>query len=306
MLTETHKQYLKDFIKKELKENCDLFDIEANIDNNISYMENKNQLIEKIQEVRDNMKEQVKEISGEKYDKMKIEFIENNYKISIPKLLSKPAIMGIMGDANCGKSNLIYYLLTELQKDFSFNLYTYGLKKSVNDIKINSIEELEKIRGSVIVLDEFFNLFDLEDRKKRKLIEKTLRLIYHNNNVLILSGVPENFKKYISAKLSIFIYGKSTLADFVNGSKVKETCLSYKGVELGSSLLDLDKDKFLVFDGNHYKLLPIKYLKEYDTKQGNPDILQKSTKKSAKNAEKIEINNYTHSNREDKTALYIK
>ena len=58
------------------------------------------------------------------------------------------------------------------------------------------------------------SIFDLEDRKKRKLIERTFRLIFHNNNVLVLVGLPENYKKFISSKLGVIIYFKSTIADF--------------------------------------------------------------------------------------------
>lgn len=195
------------------------------------------------------------------------------------KILGKPKIIGIVGDRNSGKSNLIYHLLTELKKDFKFNLYTYGLRFDVGGTKINSIEELEKIRGSLIILDEFFSLFNLEDMKKRKLIEKTFRLLFHNNNIVILSGIPNNYKKFISSQLDIIIYQKCSLNEFINGSRAKYVCLSYRGDELGSSVLNLQPNEALIYE-EHYEKIEIPFLKQYDSKAQNKNIFQKNPPKN--------------------------
>ena len=111
-----------------------------------------------------------------------------------------------------------------------------------------------------------------------------MRLISHNNNILVLSGVPENFKKFIAGKSNTIIYLKSTLSDFINGSKIKSVCLSYKGDELGSSVLNLDKSEALIFNQLHYEKINVPYLTEFDTKKNNPKILMsKNPPKDAKN-----------------------
>lgn len=194
--------------------------------------------------------------------------------MNINKLLQKPKIVAIVADTNAGKSNFLYYILTKLNKSYNFNLYTYGLKYKFG-VEIHSVEELEQIKDSLIVIDEYFTLFDLEDRRKRKLIEKTLRLIYHNNNVLILSGLCENFKKFISNKLNIIFFMKCTLGDFINGGRMKRICLSYKGTELGSSVLNLGKGESIIYDGLHYEKIKIPYLPEFDSKKNNKEILSK-------------------------------
>ena len=140
--------------------------------------------------------------------------------MEIKELFNKPSIIGICSDSNQGKSNLLYHIIQTLKSNFEFNLFTYGLKKPFG-IEINSIEELEQITHSVIILDEFFNLFDLQDTKKRRGIEKTIRLIYHNNNILVLSGLPDNYKKFISQNLDKVIFLKSSLSAFINGSRIK-------------------------------------------------------------------------------------
>ena len=131
-------------------------------------------------------------------------------------------------------------------------------------------------------MDEFFTLFDLEDRKKRNQIENSLRLIYHNNNILVLVGLPENFKKFISAKVNVIFYKSVNFFDFINGSNVKRLILDYNGLERGSTLLNIGKDEVIVYDGS-YKKYRNEYLKQYDTKLNNVPIFVE--KKSSENVQ---------------------
>ena len=194
------------------------------------------------------------------------------------ELLDKPKIISVVGDVNEGKSNLVYNLLKEIQ-GYKFNLFTYGLRCVVDkEQKIYSIAEMESVKNSVIVCDEYFTLFDLEDRKARRQIENTLRLINHNNNILILIGLPENFKKFISNKLDVIIFKKCKLGDFINGSRVKEVCMDYKGSELGSAVLNLAVNEALIWTG-HYNKITVPYLKDYDTKKNNVEIVSQIVSK---------------------------
>jgi len=208
---------------------------------------------------------------------------------NIKNLLKKgmfkdPSIYAIIGDPNSGKSILIYNLIENLKKDYTFKLITYGLRHKIKEAKeIFSINELEKVKNSIIFLDEFFTLFDLEDRKKRNQIENTIRLIYHNNNILVLVGLPENFKKFLSAKINVIFYKSVNFFDFINGSNVKRIILDYSGLERGSTLLNLEKDEVIVYDGS-YRKYRNDYLKEYDTKLNNVPIFVE--KKCSENVEK--------------------
>ena len=192
----------------------------------------------------------------------------------IAALFDKPKIIGLIGDSNEGKSMAIYHILNELKKDFQFKVYSYGLRNKLSNMQqVYSIGEVEQVKNSIIFIDEFDTLFDLENRKEKRRIEKTLRLIFHNNNILLLCGVPENFKKFISAKLSVFIFKKIKINDLINGSGAKNAVLSYRGDELGSSVLNIPVDKALIFDGNHYETINIPYIKELDTKDKNVPII---------------------------------
>lgn len=207
--------------------------------------------------------------------------------MNIKTLFDSGRIVGVVGDANTCKSNLLYFLISKI-KDFDVDLYQYGLRIEVDGVlRINSIDELERIKDSIIVIDEFSGLFDLEDRKKRKQIETTLRLIYHNNNYILLSGLPENFKKFISGRINAVIFTSVTIADLINGSSIKKRLTNYQGEEKGSSYLALNKGDILVFNGQRYDRYSIPYMKDHDTKAKNKDLfIQKSTIKSAKNVQK--------------------
>lgn len=190
-------------------------------------------------------------------------------------LLDKPKIIGIVGDVNTGKSMLLYNILEQVAKKHTFKLYYYGLRldfDKVDSQRIYSVAELEAVRDSLIIVDELSSLFDLDNRKIKRIIENTLRLINHNNNILIACGTPENFKKFLSAKCSSFIYKKCTIADFINGSNVKNILNAYKGSEKGSELLNLKVDECLVYSEGHYIKEKVSYLKKYDSKKEKVNI----------------------------------
>ena len=201
--------------------------------------------------------------------------------IKITELFKEPKIMAVCGDVNSGKSLLLYWLISELEKDNLFNLYTYGLKVPIGNAQvINSVEELEQIKDSVIIIDEVMNLWDLDNRVIKRQIENTLRLINHHNNILIVCGVPNNFRKFIAGKLNVIIYKKVSFDDFVNGSKIKYNALKYRGVERGTSILNLEPNRAVVYDGHHYYKLEIPYLEQYDTKRNNVKIVKKKVNRN--------------------------
>ena len=207
--------------------------------------------------------------------------------MNLIELFDKPKVCGVIANVNEGKSMLLYHTLEELSKQHKFSLYTYGLRiNSFNATQIYSVAEIETITNSIIIVDELSSLFDLDNRKQKKMIENTLRLINHNNNILILCGVPENFKKFISGKLDILIYKKTTLADCINGCRVKNQIMAYNGNERGSEVLNLPKEEALIWDGRHYSKIHVPYYQKYDTKASNVNILQERQNSSHKELEK--------------------
>ena len=208
----------------------------------------------------------------------------------ILELFTKPCIMGVIGNVNSGKSMLLYHLLETLAEKSKFDLFTYGLRLNFKNARqIYSVGEMEQITGSLIIIDELSSLWDLDNRKNRKLVENSLRLIAHNNNILVVCGTPENFKKFISAKLDYVFMKKITIADCINGSKMKNIIVSYKGNERGSEMLNLEVNQAILFDGKHFSGIEIPYYKKYDSKFDNkPIFVQKCAEMCRKSAEKVQ------------------
>jgi len=205
--------------------------------------------------------------------------------MKISKLFDKPKIISIVGDVNEAKSNLLYHIIAELKKENKFKLYTYGLRNKIPGAQeVFSVEELEQTRDSINIIDEVMSLWDLDNRKAKRIIEKSLRLINHNNNILVISGVPDNFRKFIAGKVDLVMYKKCTISDFVNGSKTKNILMNYKGSELGSSVFNIKKGEVLIYDGVHYNKVEVPYYKRYDTKLNNVPIIVK--KNGNKNVQK--------------------
>ncbi len=285
------KQYAlipKEFIswcEKTFKDDIDKIDIEHEYDSSLNISENQEEFKEKFHNAIDInsealdssiLKEQVMALEEQKAYRENTAI--NGFKIE--SLFNKPKIIGLVGNSNEGKTNLIFYILSELSKKYNFSLSTYGLRiKYPNTKIIHSIEELEQIKNNIIILDEIFSLFDLDNRKIKNQIENTIRLIFHNNNILLLCGVGENFKKFLAAKLHAVIFKKITFRDLINGSAVKYIAMDYKGMEAGSKVLNLEINEALIYDGEHYYKLDIPYLKQFDTKKENKPILIKNVPK---------------------------
>ena len=204
----------------------------------------------------------------------------------IVKLFLKPSIIAIVGDVNTGKSNLIYHILSKLNNVGKFNLYVYGLRSELkNTQEIFSVDELEQIKNSVIIIDEVMSLWDLDNRRMKRQIEQSLRLINHNNNVLIVCGVPDNFRKFLAGKIDIVFSKKVTFKDFVNGSRIKQIVLNYQGREKGNNILNIKVNEAILFDGLHYHKIKIPYFRKYDRKRENEPIIKfkKSVQVSVRN-----------------------
>jgi hypothetical protein len=190
-------------------------------------------------------------------------------------LFDSPKLIGVVGDANSGKSNMLYFIIKALRAKHNFSLYTYGMRVNlVGEQKIYSVERLETIQNSIILIDEFASLFDLDDRKEKKQVEHTLRLIFHNNNVVLFCGLPENYKKFIAAKLGAMIFKKCALSDFINGSRVKSVAFNCEIDEKGAAMFAIPTDQAIVYDGLDYHKVQIPYLPESDTKAKNTSILR--------------------------------
>lgn len=197
----------------------------------------------------------------------------NLYDIFVDR---KPKAIGLVADRNQGKSNLIYSVINHIKENYpNTNVYQYGLRATLDGVvTIDSIEKLEILTNCIIFIDEFYSLFELDNRKKKELIEAAFRLIHHNNVILVLCGLPNNFNKFVSQNLDYVIFKQCSIGAFINGSDVKNIALAYRGVGKGSSMIAMDKGKALFYDveAKMYYHTDVPYVEHHDTKQANRDI----------------------------------
>ena len=188
-------------------------------------------------------------------------------------------VIGIIGDPNQAKSNTMYHLINVLKHKYDgAKIYAYGLRTKVEGVQdIHVVSELETIRDSVIFVDEFYDFLRMSNRKSAEKAEACLRTIYHQNNIIILSGLPHNFNKFVSGLLQGVIFKQCLLEDFIQRSSVQQFIMAYSGgyeVHKASEVLSMPKNVALVWlKGEHEYEVDIPYVESGDTKRMNKPVL---------------------------------
>lgn len=184
----------------------------------------------------------------------------------------------LTGQTSTGKTMLLADIATQYLKQYSGKVYTYGFKREITqqlDVTVfSSVRELEQIQNGIILVDEVGALFDLDNRKQKRMIEGTLRLVDHHNNKIVFSGLPSDFKKFLAAKAQCFLYTSLTISDLINGSMAKTTLLEYRYSELGAYVLSVPQGKVLCYDKGGFWLDQFEYYQRFDTKFNNLDLFQ--------------------------------
>ena len=203
---------------------------------------------------------------------------------SVEDLFKDPSIrsVGVISDVNQGKTNTLNHIIKALSaRCVGVNIWSFGLRTNFEGVQtINSIEELESITNSVVIIDEFPDMFDLSNARQMVKFEKTMRKIFHSNNIFVICGLPRNFNKKLAAMLQAVIFKQCTLTDFIQRSPVDEAIKSYapeygSEIQKGSTMLTMPKDVALIRDVNtkHWYPVSVPYVQEGDSKRFNPPIL---------------------------------
>lgn len=197
----------------------------------------------------------------------------------IKKILQN-RVVGIVADEHEGKTNTMFYFLDAcLLRKRSVVCYFYHreYKEMLQDkvTLINNLDELERVRDSFVFIDEFKELFQLDNRKFITQVERVFNLLLHNNNVLILAGVPNYYKKFIAGRVRQWVIKGITYKNCINGSALKNYLGSLSGDFVGATRLDIPIDKMLV----NGVFLDVPYLKKYDKKDKNVNLFSGWTEK---------------------------
>ena len=159
-------------------------------------------------------------------------------------------VFGIVGSKNTGKTTLLIQLIEEA-KQFNTNIYCYfyhteykNQTKGVNFV--NTLNDLEQIRNSFVFIDEFSELFKLNDRHSTEMIKLVVSQIEHNNNILVLCGLPQYFNKLISSFVGEnWLLKGLNYDELINGSGLSKFIKMLSGDFVGGTRLNIPTNKLL-------------------------------------------------------------
>lgn len=189
--------------------------------------------------------------------------------------------IGVIADVHQGKTNTLNHIIKALQERYDAAFWASGLRSKLDGVEeMHSIQELESIYNSVVIVDEFPDLFDMENARQKREFEKSMRKIYHSNNILIICGLPRNFNLRLGAMLQAIIFKQCTLTDFVQRSPTDAAIKSFSSafgsqIQKGANMLTMNKNLALYHEigSKHWWELDVPYYEEIDSKRFNPTIL---------------------------------
>jgi ABC-type cobalamin/Fe3+-siderophores transport system ATPase subunit len=198
-----------------------------------------------------------------------------NIKMEIKQILQNK-VVGIVGSKNSGKTTALIHFIDycqqfQAQKVAYFFHQEYKDTISGVDLFINDVEELLDVRNSFIFIDEFKTLFNLDDRHQRKTIEQIFAMLVHNNNVIVLCGLPDYYNHFMSKLINIWVLKTLKFSECVNGSDLKKYATRQSGDFNGGVGLNIPIEKVLV-KGQY---INIPYNKKSDKKVENIDLFAK-------------------------------
>lgn len=226
------------------------------------------------------------ELSTHKDGSPIIESIEDLFKDPITKSVR---MIGLVGDPNKGKTNVINHIVNIFRtKAKETQIAVFGITRFIPGVlHIHTIEELERLKNSVVFIDEWSDLVDTGNRRQMREFEHSIRTIFHpaKNNIVILCGMARNFNGKISGMLNAVILKETTLIDVVQRSVLANILAQYSGgfkVTKGKVLSMSDNVALVHIIGKHFDEVEIPYCEEGDTKRNNPTVVKWDEEKSKK------------------------
>jgi len=194
------------------------------------------------------------------------------------KLFKKYKSVGVVGNPNSAKSSLILSHLIDLKKKINIPVYVLGAEKELypyleeNGINIlystDDILDL-KIKGSVIYIDEFADIFDVQMQSKQtKRIKRFFNRIAHLNNYVVISSAEVNFwNKFMCSLVRAHLVKTIEYVNLIRGThlqrkikNISEDCSEYR--------LDLPMNTYYVItDENIVEKMTFDYDSNLDVKK---------------------------------------
>lgn len=203
--------------------------------------------------------------------------------MNIRNILSRGRVFGVVGSTNSGKTTALFHLIEEVKKFKSkeAGLYAFfhhfAYRDRIEGVEfLSTLNELEMVENSFIFIDEFHELFKLQDRHNVEIVKAFLNQIQHNNNILVLCSTPEYYNKLVGGAIGDnFILKSLNYDELVNGSPLKKLVNKLAGDFKGGTRLNIPINK-MMFRGALYD---VHYNKKQDKKLENVSLFAEDNKR---------------------------
>lgn len=266
MLSEKEVEQLKEWCRgffHNAEQDYMEFDSEAEIDRNLTLLENKSLLTHKINAFlefnKDNKltKKQITELDLKPMDAGEVKEMEekswNTYReehkeeYDEPINLDKVNVIAILGNIDEGKSNLSFWYMNSYKGKRQKCLYGYP-KKIKGYKNIDTFPDLMKIENSIVFIDEFSKYFQIYDKNTNQQLIDFLVLMAHKNNTLILTTqLSQMLTRQVEAFIDCWAFKRLDLNSLKWGSKAKRVINSLAYWKKNAWVLDLKKDEYFQY-----------------------------------------------------------
>lgn len=206
----------------------------------------------------------------------------------IEKLFRKHRSIGVVGNIHTAKSSLILKELVELRENIDIDVYVLGAEYNLEPylmskgIKIlqSSDDILDlKIRGAVLYIDEFADIFDVKMASKQtEKIRRFFNRLAHLNNYVIISTAQTKFwNVFMCSLVKAYIVKEIEYDSLVNGTFLKRKIQNITS-NTSDYRLDAAKEEYYVItDENLVEKGTFEYNKDLDSKKSlvNPFLDKK-------------------------------
>ena len=254
----------------------DKFDINAEMDSNISYWENVEIIEDKLSILKDSliMQQANKPISRPDLKNT------NPLKLNLDNTDS----IAVIGDRSTGKTNLVFYLLNNYRG--VRDVYLYGYPKKLPGFKrVSSWTDLLKLTDSIIYIDEVHRYIKLYDRRANIELMELLSFLRHENNTLIFSTQLSQFiTKGVEASIQTWLIKRLDILSLKNGSKPKRILNEIADARITEKGMALENNEVISYD--NLQEIGFNGIYTFSDQRIGKDWKRNHDKNSEKNSEK--------------------
>jgi hypothetical protein len=215
------------------------------------------------------------------------------------KLFKKYRSIGVVGNINTAKSSLVLNHLLDIKEEIDIPVYVLGAEKNLHEHLeskgINILHSTDdvldmKIKNSVIYIDEFADIFDVQMASKQTTrIKRFFNRIAHLNNYIVISSAEVNFwNKFMCSLVRAHLVKTIEYVNLVRGTHIRTKIMNI-AENTSEYRLDIPVNTYYVItDDDVVEKLTFDYNPDLDSKK---DMVNPFLKLDSKLESYVELKN---------------